>query len=323
VTGGVFEEIRAAAAAVMERARSVRIDESGLARLADELLRTPLLAGDSDSDPAHHRVGDTHTTLVFVLTLDAINFGSGWFPFLAKRPGRSGYGTVAAGWRRRFAEAGAFRASELAAIEARDCADLLGQDPSIAEVAELMGLFAEALRDLGRFVGERFGGRFEDLVGSAAGSAATLVETLAEMPLYRDVARYGDRTVPFYKRAQITASDLHAAFDGRGAGSFGDIGDLTIFADNLVPHVLRRRGVLVYSEELAGRIEAGELIAWGSPEEVEIRAGGLHAVERCLLRLRDGGATVTARQLDGVLWNLGQRPEMKAHPRHRTRSTFY
>ena len=32
---------------------------------------------------------------MYMLTLDAINFGSGWFPTLRKRPGCSGYFTVA------------------------------------------------------------------------------------------------------------------------------------------------------------------------------------------------------------------------------------
>ena len=34
-------------------------------------------------------------------------------------------------------------------------------------------------------------------------------------------------------------------------------------------------------------------------------------------------AWITARQIDALLWSCGQRPEMKAHPRHRTRTTFY
>ena len=42
----------------------------------------------------------------FWLTLDAINFGSGWFPTLRKRAGRSGYSTIAAGVRERFERAG-------------------------------------------------------------------------------------------------------------------------------------------------------------------------------------------------------------------------
>ena len=44
------------------------------------------------------------TRAAFWLTLDAINFGSGWFPTLRKRPGQTGYRTIAAGIRRRFDE---------------------------------------------------------------------------------------------------------------------------------------------------------------------------------------------------------------------------
>ncbi len=49
----------------------------------------------------HHR-GSPRSTLAYVITLDAINFGSGWFPKLRKRDGRSGYFTVAMGLKDRF-----------------------------------------------------------------------------------------------------------------------------------------------------------------------------------------------------------------------------
>ena len=143
------------------------------------------------------------------------------------------------------------------------------------------------------------------------------------MPLYRDVARYGDIEVPFLKRAQITASDLATVFEGRGYGRFDDLEQLTMFADNLVPHVLRCEGVLRYAQGLADRVDAGELLASGSPEEVEIRGVALHAIERCVAECRIRGFETTARRLDTLLWNRGQRPEMKARPRHRARSSYY
>ena len=46
----------------------------------------------------------------------------------------------------------------------------------------------------------------------------------------------------FYKRAQIVPNDLAVA----GVADFRDLDRLTIFADNLVPHVLRVDGVLRY-----------------------------------------------------------------------------
>jgi hypothetical protein len=143
------------------------------------------------------------------------------------------------------------------------------------------------------------------------------------MPFYRDVSRYGEVRVPFYKRAQLTAADLAVAFEGKGYGRFRDLDQLTCFADNLVPHVLRQAGALVYAPDLADRIDAGEPIRAGSPEEVEIRAAAVHAVERCVDVLRVAGVATTAHRLDHVLWSRGQSPEVKARPRHRARSVYY
>jgi len=321
VSGDVLDRIREACAVVSRRASSVRIDDARLRALAAELGRTPPLP--SHLDPAHQHLGSTEATLAYVLTLDAINFGSGFFPHLAKRPGLSGYFTLATGLRERFEQKGPWSAEELRGIGAAECASTFGQDLRVPEAAELMTLLARALADLGGFLATRHAGRFEGPVEEAAGSAARLVLILAQMPFYRDVARYDELEVPFYKRAQLTAADLAAAFRGEGPGRFHDLERLTLFADNLVPHVLRREGVLVYEEALARRIDAEEPIESGSREEVEIRACAVHAVDGLVAEIARRGGATTAQALDHALWNRGQRPEMKAHPRHRTRCVYY
>lgn len=83
-----------------------------------------------------------------------------------------------------------------------------------------------------------------------------------------------------YKRAQIFAADLWGAFKGKGYGEFNDIGEITIFADYIVPAVLRQLGVLKYSAALAATIEANVEIGSGSEEEVELRACSVCAVEK-------------------------------------------
>jgi len=315
----VLASVREGARRVARAARFVQIGEARLAALANELFATAAPPGVAD--PAHHRLGSDSETLAYVVTLDAINFGSGWFPRLRKRPGRSGYFTIAASLREHFEANGAFSAADLAKLETPDVARMLHQGP---EVAELMALFAQALRDLGALLERRYAGDFGALIAAAGGSAERLVSLLCEMPFYRDVARYHDFEVPFYKRAQITAADLAAAFEGKGPGGFRDLGELTIFADNLVPHVLRREGVLLLDTELAARIDGQALLEPGSPQEVELRACAVHAVEQMVARLRDAGAReVSAQRLDSLLWNRGQLPAMKAHPRPRVRSVYY
>ncbi len=260
---------------------------------------------------AHLTAGTEEELAAFWLTLDAINFGSGWFPTLRKRDGRSGYFTVAMGVRDRFAARGPWRGGELAGIEAREVAATLEQDPS----HELMELFARSLRDLGAHVDGGYGGRFASVVQSASGSAVTLASTLAGWDSFADVSRYEELRLPFLKRAQIAAADLSRA----GVAAFRDLDRLTMFADNLVPHVLRLDGVLRFDPELVARIGRGELIEHGSPEEVEIRACAVHAVELIVA----ARPAARAADVDELLWTRGQDPRYKASPRHRTRCTAY
>ena len=111
---GLFATIRARAAEVSRRAKFVRIDATALARLAESLADDPPAPPAWDA-ATHHR-GTPRSTLAYVITLDAINFGSGWFPKLRKRGDRSGYFTIAMGLKDRFDIEGPWSARELAEL---------------------------------------------------------------------------------------------------------------------------------------------------------------------------------------------------------------
>ncbi|MCP5057073.1 MAG: hypothetical protein GY937_10160 [bacterium] len=316
----LFQRIREACAEVSRRARYVRVDDQNLEQLAGILARErPRVP---DIDPGRREFDDRDTTLAYVVTLNAINFGSGWFPHLRKRKGQSGYLTIAHGLRERFEKEGAWSASQLMGLRPADCAQTFGQDEG-GDAGELMGLFAKALNDLGAFLHREHRARFAGPVEAARGSAAALVEILAAMPFYRDVSIYEGFEVPFYKRGQITCSDLHAAFRGKGPGEFRDLDELTIFADNLVPHTLRMLQVLILDVALEAAIEREEEITPGGEAEIEIRAVALHAVEQIVASCHRRGWKVNAGRIDNLLWSRGQSPEIKARPRHRARCTFY
>ena len=316
----MLQGIRDACARVAERARFVRVVgdvEDYLATFDRSALARPVY------DLTHHYRGEPGATVAFILVLDAINFGSGYFPSLRKAPGASGYATVAFAVSRWFARHGVPAAESLGRLGAEGVADVLGQDLADPLRAELMHLYAGALSELGATVLERFDGRFEALVEAASHSAERLAALLAEMPFFRDVWRYDGLEVPLYKRAQITASDLALAFEGGGHGAFTDLDRLTIFADNVVPHVLRWDGVLEYAPALARRIDAGIRLEAGSPEEVEVRAVAVHAVERLVAAARRRGWAVCAREFDVALWERGQRAPYRDRPAHRTLTTAY
>ncbi|HEX7097090.1 MAG TPA: queuosine salvage family protein [Acidimicrobiales bacterium] len=319
----VLDEIRLAAARVTSEARWARIDHERLADYADRLPREAFGAAGHQPDPGRHRVGDDEATASFVITLDAINFGSGYFPYIRKRAGMSGYFTIATALREHVDREGPFTAETLRAMTVERCAAIFDQPRDAPLAMELMQRFADALVHLGEALSERYDGSFSALVQSAQGSAAALVCELDRIPEFHDVATYHGYEVPLYKRAQITAYDLSEAFGGEGLGHFRDLDRLTMFADNLVPHVLRVDGVLVFDPSLVACIEAGDDIPSGSEPEVEIRAVALHAVELLVERLRAAGHDVTAGWLDSVLWNRGAGEQYKAVPRHRTRCVYY
>jgi hypothetical protein len=321
VVPGLFDRIRSTCSEVTRRARFVRIDDAAVTAFAERLARRAW--PEDDLDPAHYFEGTDLDRLCFTIVLDAINFGSGWFPILRKREGLSGYRSIAAACKERFEAEGCWDGAMLRGATPEAMAQLLGQDLAEPQVAELMALFARAWRELGRWLLERHSDRFDEVVRKAEHSAEQLVSALAEMTLYRDVARYEELEVPLYKRAQITVADLQRAFGDAPYGHFEDLDRLTLFADNLVPHVLRCEGVLVYEAGLARRIDAQELLEPGSWEETEIRAVAVEVVERLVAELARLGCPTTAHALDGLLWNAGQAPEIKARPRHRARSTFY
>jgi hypothetical protein len=280
------DDIRRAAARVAREATHVRIEHDALAAYARELTPKPPPAQDLDEPRA-----------AFGLQLNAINFGSGWFPTIRKPEGLSGFRTMEAALRRR----GPWTARELQRLTRDEVAATFGQDPEHV----LMGHFTRHLNELG----ERVDGPF---LGFARqhDSAEHLATTLSTWPTWRDVSPYPSGDVPLFKRAQIAAADL----------GLGGRERLTLFADNLVPHVLRIDGVLRFDDDLVARIDAGTLLEHDSREEVEIRAVALHAVE---LLVEAHPRRTTAADLDWALWTRGAAARYKAHPRHRAPTTAY
>jgi hypothetical protein len=272
---GLCERVRRHCASVAESARDVTIDASveieagGVSGLDAEL---------------HFLEGPPGDVGRYVLILDAVNFGSGWFAAI---------GTDTNALTERLtaytrARGEPWTVEELRALRAEHVGAALGMDPA----HELTLLYAQGLNQLGAWLPRELGS-----------SAEALAESLAEMPFFDDAG--------FYKRAQIAANDLHLA----GVAEFGDIGELTVFADNLVPHVLRRAGVLRYSAELAALVDAGIELPAGSRHEQEIRACAVHACELIARRLG-----VAPALLDNWLWNRGL--DLPGRP-HITRTTFY
>lgn len=314
---------------VVERARDVRIDFEAAERVAREL------AGREIEPPAWddelHWSGSPEETANFVLVLDALNFcfwsqrGEPRWRVTYQGSPVNGYTALAASL------TGAMRrgvpltdADYLATIALDDVAAIFQQPEPSEGTIPLLDVRRRHLQEVGRVLTNRYDGQFSGLIAGLGQSAIRLVQQVADdFSSFRDTASYDDQPVSFYKRAQILAADLAAAFSYEGPGEFRDLDQLTAFADYKVPQVLHELGILRYTPALTGLLREGIDLPSGSRQEVEIRAGTIWGVELLRQALQRRGRIIPAHQIDWLLWDAGQRLGAGVLPYHRTRTPFY
>lgn len=317
--------IRRAAADVASRAVHVHLNEERIADFTLGLLKTRR-AQMTPLDTQTLGGGTTpEQKTAYALALDAINFGSGYFELARQSGAALEYADLALHLRRAFDGDGFDAPAAWAAATAARCHDIFRIPAGLhPQLDELMALFARHLQEAGQRILTDYAGKTLHLLEAAERSAEKLASLVGAWQGFADVADYRGATVPLYKRAQIFAADVWLSLGGAGLADFTDMHRLTIFADNMVPHVLRHAGVLTYDSALAARIDGNEDIPAGSDAEIELRAVAIHAVER----MRDaahaaGYRDITAVNLDHILWNRGYEPDLMARPRHRTLTVFY
>jgi hypothetical protein len=301
--------VRTSCHRVIERGNIVALNDQGLDRLATE-------ARSAIDPPRLPRVAFDEGRAMGSLAANAINFGSGYHDLVRKEPGLSGAQTMLFRLIRYLEATGPLSVDRLLRITVEDCSQIFGQEMDGGAVEELLSRFAMALNDLGEFVSEH-GGTAKSVLNHAGPSAESLAVALTAMPFYRDVDRHLNEPVWYYKRAQITPADLAR----QGLWHFTDLSQLTAFADNLVPHVLRLDGAIDVDSEIVGAVERGERLEPGSPAELELRASAVVSVDEIVARINDSG--VWAMHVDEWLWRRGGAPKYKSVPRPRSRSVFY
>ena len=310
---------------VAEMSCQVRIDREVLVRFCRKMHK------DGVKVPSwkccYHICGSGEDTVAYLLVLDSLNFcfwpasGTDMWEIEYESRSLSGYYALAASLKQAV-ESGVpiTRADYLAELSIGKLRKVLGGQGRL----QLLEDRVQILNELGQLLLREYDGKAHRLVEASGMLAVTLARLLAErLSSFRDVAGYMGHKVFFYKRAQIFAADLYGAFDGKGWGSLIDMGKLTAFADYKLPQVLRHLGILSYTQALAQTVDQKIPLEAGSPEEVEIRASTIWAVEFIRRELGRMGTELRAFEIDWILWNMGQAKEFKVRPYHRTATIFY
>ena len=320
---------------VVANASSVTIKNEGLDNFLTETKETDLQGlrdGVEWDAEGWHYCQDIHDggplTCQYIFVMDALNFCFWPTPELE-------YDTLAMSLKDVLEKnADAFSAKRLATIDAKTLNSWFPADkqlPNIDERVIRLRELGEALLAEGDGEGN-YGGLAINMVKAAKNSAKKLVELLLRyVPGFRDTSIYKGRLIHLYKRAQILVGDIWAAYgrqkisssDGKGVFCFEDIHLLTMFADYRVPQILREMGILEYSETLRAAIDKKEVIAWGSEEEVEIRACTVIAVQRLQEVLAKKGLHLLVIELDWLLWQKGEAQRKEIAPHHRTLTIYY
>jgi hypothetical protein len=318
-------EVLETAKKVAAESHQVQIDEQDLIRFAKGLSEKEVQLPPWEN--LYHFYDGGEKTVFYLLVLDTLNFcfwpaprEMKWEVEYKSRK-LSGYYALAVCLKQAL-ESGTIidRAEFLAELSLNGLKDILGGRGEL----QLLNQRVQNLNELGKALLDEYNGKASKFVEAAGESAIALVRILyRRLSSFRDVAKYRGHQVPFYKRAQIFAADLCGAFHGRKWGRFADMDKLTAFADYKLPQVLRHLGILRYAPDLAKKIDQRILIEAGSPEEVEIRANTIWAVEYIRRELEKMGKGLKAFEIDWILWNMGQDEAFKERPYHRTVTIFY
>jgi hypothetical protein len=304
----------------------VRICPAAIGGFLDSLPRLEIPPVRPGPAP-HHYFDGTAVAAEWVFVLDALNYcfwpdtGSTRWEIDYQGNALSGYWGLAASLKRAMEEGiPIHRPETLATLKRNTLAYIFRGRGAIP----LLGQRLAALRQIGQVLLDRFQGSFIHVLEEARGSAPNLALLVArEFAGFNDTATHCGETVYFFKRAQLLAFDLWQAFSGNSWGRLAGLDRLTAFADYKVPQVLRHLGITAYEPDLAERIDMLVPLPAGSPEEVEIRAATVCAVESIREEVVHRGGCATCAQLDNWLWTLGQEDTYRSRPYHRTRTIFY
>jgi len=306
--------VKTASNAVVGRARNVRINESQLEKLVYYLKQ----AGNKPLELDSNQFG-SEPTVQKVFLLDTLNFcfwaRKGQTKWAIKDNGRwqDGYWGLVAAIDRALAEGyPLLEASYWVELKLADLKRILrGKNGT---TLPLINHRLVNLRQAGKKLVSKYEGLFENVVREAKYDAVYLVKLVtADFESFKDVSWYGKWRVPFYKRAQILAYDIGLLANI----TMKNLDGLTAMADYKLPQLLREHGVMEYDKGLADRIDAFQEIAAGSPEEVEIRAATVVAVDKLANKLG-----LWPVEVDNLLWSWSQKKKA-SKPYHRTRTIYY
>ncbi|KAJ2481402.1 hypothetical protein EV174_003483 [Coemansia sp. RSA 2320] len=161
-------------------------------------------------------------------------------------------------------------------------------------------------------------------------TSAHLVQKLVSaFPSLRDAACIGGQPVYLFKKAQLIAYDICQKFGKTDAKfDFPDIGNMTLFADNVVPAVMQHHGLIEPNADIKTKIANGSELTL--EETTAMRAASIVAAQLVVdfanspnSGFEAGAIPVSQATLDNFWRYEGKDPAIRSIPRLVCKNTVY
>ncbi len=175
------------------------------------------------------------------------------------------------------------------------------------------------IRNVSRIVNEKMNGSFCKFINNINIDEELFEIIISHFPNFKDERTYNNKTIYFYKLAQLLTSDILHIREIKENIKV-DYSHLVGCADYKIPQVMRGMGMLNYSDKLSNIIDSKKEIEVNSEYEVEIRSNMLVVIDLIKKKLEN---RVCAIDINDYIWSQGKNKNIKLKPYHLTRCINY
>lgn len=174
-------------------------------------------------------------------------------------------------------------------------------------------------RSVSKIVNEKMNGNFYKFIKNITIDKELFEVIINYFPNFKDERTYHNKTIYFYKLAQLLTSDILQIRQLKEDIKV-DYSHLLGCADYKIPQVMRALGILEYNANLAYMVDNKKEIELNSEYEVEIRANMLVVIDRIREKLEN---KVYSININDYIWSQGRNNQIELKPYHLTRNINY
>ncbi len=175
----------------------------------------------------------------------------------------------------------------------------------------------QTVKEISQIINKKMNRNFYEHIKDATTDIELFQIITTYFPSFEDKRTYNNKTIYFYKLAQLVTSDILQIREQKEHIKT-DYSNIVGCADYKIPQVLRELGILIYDEELAHLVDQKQELKENSICETEIRACMITAINR--IKQKTNRAAI---EINDLVWSFGQHKTKDWKPYHRTRTTSY